>query len=202
MENWTKQGLIDFETKVAETFNSARIRAPVHLSDGNEEALLEIFEQVGEHDYVFCSWRSHYHCLLKGVPPEELYQAILEGRSIALSFPAQRVFSSAIVTGQLPIAVGTAMGIKRAGGSERVWCFLGDMTAETGMAQTCFRYSNNHALPIQFVIEDNGISVCTDTREVWGSDLPCWETNRYPNVSSYTYHSRYPHAGAGTRVQF
>lgn len=202
MRKWSVDRLIDFETRVAETFNRGEIRAPVHLAYGNEEALIGIFDAVRPDDYVFCSWRSHYHCLLKGVSEEQLFQAILAGRSISLSFPEHRVMSSAIVGGQLPIAVGTALGIKRAGGSERVWCFLGDMTAETGMAQTCFRYSFHQALPIDFVVEDNGVSVCTDTRDVWAGAMPAWQSLGLPNVSGYLYKSRYPHAGAGTRVQF
>lgn len=202
MRQWTVQKLIDFESRVAESFNNAQIHAPVHLSDGSEEDLIRIFRDVKDEDYVFCTWRSHYQCLLKGVPPEELFEAILAGRSIALNFPRYRIYSSAIVTGNLPMAVGTALAIKRAGGDERVWCWIGDMTAETGMAQSCFRYTHNHGLPIQFIIEDNGVSVCTDTREVWGNPAPVWESFDYPHVQSYRYKSRYPHAGAGQRVQF
>jgi len=200
--SWTVESLIDFESEIAEIFNLGEIRAPVHLYHGNELNLIKIFEKVHQNDWVFCSWRSHYQCLLKGVPPEEVKAAILEGKSISLCFPNHRVFSSAIVGGQLPIATGTALAIKRAGGTERVWCFLGDMTAETGIAQTCFYYSLNHNLPISFIVEDNSLSVLTETREVWGSSKLRFETGTLPNVIFYKYRSKYPHAGAGQRVQF
>lgn len=202
MSKWSAEKLIAFETEIAEIFNSGKIRAPIHLYSGNEVSILSVFETVTPEDWVYCSWRSHYQCLLKGVPREEVKSAILEGKSISLCFPEHRVFSSAIVGGQLPIAVGTALGIKRSGGSEKVWCFLGDMTAETGIAQTCIRYSLNHDLPITFIVEDNSISVLTDTREVWGSKKLRFEEGNLPNVISYKYRSKYPHAGAGTRVQF
>ncbi len=202
MRRFSVDQLVDFESRVAEQFNAGKIKAPVHLSDGSEKYLIEIFDQVDDKDFVFCSWRSHYQCLLKGVPEEVVFKAIMEGKSISLNFPEYRVFSSAIVTGQLPIAVGTALEIARKGGLEKVWCFLGDMTAETGMAQTCFRYSQNHNLPIHFIVEDNGISVCTQTRQVWGGDQGVWEVAGYSNVTSFRYKSRYPHAGAGVRVQF
>ena len=198
---WTVDRLQTFEQRVADAFNVGKIRAPVHLSDGNEAELIRVFEDVREEDYVFCSWRSHYQCLLKGVPEEDVFAAILAGRSIALHFPMHRIFSSAIVGGSLPIAVGTALASQRRGTDAHVWCFTGDMTAETGIAQTCFRYSMNHGLPITFVIEDNGVSVCTPTREVWAG-VPAWEFAPYANVRSYRYSSRYPHAGAGIRVQF
>lgn len=202
MTNWSAESLIAFETEIAEIFNAGKVRAPVHLYSGNEKSMIEVFKNINVGDWVFCSWRSHYQCLLKGIPRDEVKKAILEGRSISLCFPEHRLFSSAIVGGQLPIAVGVALGIKRSSGSEKVWCFLGDMTAETGIAKTCIRYSHNHGLPIVFVIEDNSISVMTETREVWGSSRLHFEEIELPNVISYKYKSKYPHAGAGTRVQF
>jgi pyruvate dehydrogenase E1 component alpha subunit len=202
MTDWNAEKLIEFESEIAELFNSGFIRAPIHLYNGTENAVLEIFQKVKMEDWVFCSWRSHYQCLLKGVPKEEVRQAILGGKSISLCFPDYQVFSSAIVGGHLAIAVGVALGIKREGGSQHVWCFLGDMTAETGIAQTCIRYSRNHELPITFIVEDNSISVMTDTRQVWGSNMLSFEESPSTNMIVYKYKSKYPHAGAGTRVQF
>ena len=202
MEIWSITSLIAFESKVASLFNEGKILAPVHLSDGNEAPLIEIFKEVKNEDWVFCSWRSHYQALLKGVPSSEVEAEILAGRSIALCFPDYNFYSSAIVGGQLPIAVGTALSHKRQNSTAHVWCFLGDMTSETGMAQTAFRYSEKHDLPITFVIEDNGISVLTDTREVWNSQTLRFEESRSKKVISYKYRSNYPHAGAGVRVQF
>jgi TPP-dependent pyruvate/acetoin dehydrogenase alpha subunit len=85
---------------------------------------------------------------------------------------------------------------------EHVWCFVGDMTSETGIFQSSVRYSLKHSLPITFVIEDNGISVMTDTREVWNTELLRYEEYPLQNIISYKYKSKYPHAGAGKRVQF
>lgn len=64
------------------------------------------------------------------------------------------------------------------------------------------QYASNHNLPITFVVEDNDISVLTNTREVWGKSTLRFENSEYTNVISYKYKSKYPHAGAGTRVQF
>jgi pyruvate dehydrogenase E1 component alpha subunit len=197
--NHTVESLRAFEESVAADFNAARIRSPIHLAGGNEQALLDIFADVREQDWCAVSWRSHYHCLLKGVPPEELRAAILKGHSIALNFPARRVISSAIVGGVLPIALGIAWAIKRAGKDERCWAFLGDMTSRTGIYHECWNYARGHCLPITFVVEDNGLSVCTDTRKTWddgceGSDARL--TRRYEYVLPF------PHSGAGKRVDF
>ena len=103
----TKQDLIDFETDIAESFNSGQIRAPVHLYDGNEDYLINIFKNIHEDDWIFCTWRSHYQCLLKGVPAKTLKRDILAGKSITLCYPEHRIYSSAIVTGSIPIATGS-----------------------------------------------------------------------------------------------
>lgn len=195
----TPADLIAFETDIANEFNAGRIRAPVHLYDGNEEVMIEIFKHVKPEDWVLCSWRSHYQCLLKGVPPEQLKAEIMEGRSISLCFPTYRILSSAIVGGILPIAVGLGMAIKLAGGKETVWVFMGDMTAETGISHECEKYAINHGLPLRFIIEDNRKSVCTDTRMVWNNNGPA---KRRLNDHVYEYAPKYPHAGAGKRVQF
>jgi len=199
---WSVQDLQGFETEIAESFNRGEIRAPVHLSDGNELSLIEIFKGVKSIDWVFCSWRSHYQCLLKGVPPEELTHEIMAGRSISLGFPEYRIFSSAIVGGHIPIAVGASKAEKLKRSGAHVWCFIGDMTSETGIVQTSIRYSETNDLPITFVIEDNNISVRTDTRGVWKKSTLRYEEHASNKVIAYKYTSKYPHAGAGVRVQF
>jgi len=202
---YTVEELIEFENEIADCFNDAQIKAPVHLYNGNEEQIIEIFKKhnIGKDDWVLGSWRSHYQCLLKGVPKKQLKEAILKGRSISLCFKEYRVLCSGIVTGVLPIAVGLALGIKRSGALNKVYCFMGDMTSETGMAHECIKYARNHELPIHFIIEDNGKSVCTDTRATWNQEFLTYENKGDEYVTYYKYNlDKYPHAGAGTRVQF
>ncbi len=198
----TKEDLIAFEAEIAALFNSGVIHAPVHLYFGNEDQIIGVFQNIKPDDWVFCSWRSHYQCLLKGVPPAEIRQEILAGRSISLCFPAQRIYSSAIVGGILPIALGVAMSIKRRGEDSKVYCFLGEMTAETGIAHETMKYCRNFGLPIHFVVEDNGKSVCTNTREAWNLEKLSFDGATDDFVTYYRYQTKFPHAGAGSRVQF
>ena len=198
-----KKDLILFEEEIATSFNSGKIRAPVHLYKGNEEKIINVFKNIKKNDWVFCSWRSHYQCLLKGVPAKEVKEEILAGRSISLCFPKYKIFSSALVGGVLPIAVGTAMSIKyRKEKDSKVYCFMGEMTAETGIAYESIKYSRNFKLPIHFVVEDNEKSVCTDTREAWNQNKLSFEGINGEYITYYKYKSTYPHAGAGIRVQF
>ncbi len=198
----TKEELIEFEEEIAALFNAGKIRAPVHLYYGNEEPIIQIFRAIRAQDWVFCSWRAHYQCLLKGVPKDRVREEIVAGRSISLCFPEQRVFSSAIVGGVLPIAVGAAMSIRQRGEDAKVYCFMGDMTAETGIAHESIKYSRNHRLPIHFIVEDNAKSVCSDTRETWSQPRLSYEDVNDAYISYYRYETKYPHAGAGVRVQF
>ena len=198
----TPEDLIAFEEEISAEFNLGRIRAPVHLYHGNEQNMIDVFRNIHPEDWVLCSWRSHYQCLLKGVPREQLKSEILAGRSISLCFPEYRIVSSAIVTGVLPIAVGIALSIKRAGRRNKVFCFMGEMTSETGVAHECIKYSENHDIPLHWIIEDNGKSVCTDTRAVWNQDILTYEGTRNSRITYYKYQTRFPHAGAGKRVQF
>jgi len=200
--NLTENDLIQFEKEIAESFNEAKIKAPVHLYYGNEKQIIKVFEKINKDDWVFCSWRSHYQCLLKGVPREELKNEIMKGLSISLCFSDYRIYSSAIVGGSLPIALGAALSIKKHNKREKVFCFLGDMTSETGIAHECIKYSINYDLPIEFIIEDNNLSVCSDTRKVWQQQFLTYENYKNPKVTFYKYKSIYPHAGAGKRVQF
>jgi pyruvate dehydrogenase E1 component alpha subunit len=62
-----KKELISFENEIVELFNSGKIRAPIHLYSNNEDTLINFFRKVKNKDWIFCSWRSHYQCLLKGV---------------------------------------------------------------------------------------------------------------------------------------
>lgn len=201
--NLKAQDLIDFEGEVIKRFKNKEILAPVHLYSGNEEEMIRIFKQIKREDWVFCTWRSHYQALLKGVSREELMEEIIKGHSISLNFPKYNFVSSAIVTGTLPIAVGVALDIQLKGGKNKVYCFIGDMTSETGAAHECIKYARNHELPIIFIVEDNGHSVCTDTRETWGTEKLTYEKISHSNVIYYRYESKYPHAGiGGQRIQF
>jgi pyruvate dehydrogenase E1 component alpha subunit len=194
---WDKEGLIQFERKMADHWEAGRVRGPIHLSGGNEDELIEIFKRVKTSDWVFSTWRSHYHALLKGVPSEWLEQEILEGRSITIVNKEEKFYSTAIVGGAIPIAVGVAMALKQQGSKDKVWCFVGDMAFETGGFMENYKYARNFDLPIQFVVEDNGVSTNTPTVETWKV-----KTEAPEDVIWYNYNKQWPHYGTGKWVIF
>ena len=211
-EIWTPESLRAFEEEVKAIYLTGKIRAPIHLRRGGEEQLIEIFQGVHPEDWCFGTYRSHLHCLLKGIPREQVMAEILAGHSIHLEFPDYRFYSSAIVAGGLPIALGTALGLKRQGKPENVWCFCGDMAAETGAFQEAVKYAWGFDLPITFVIECNELSTNTPTHQVWGVPhqhitigetiwrMYSWAEGR---VIRYCYDREdWPHVGAGAWVNF
>ena len=137
------------------------------------------------------------------MPRNRIKEEILSGRSISLCFPEHKIYSSALVGGSIPIAVGTAMSLKIQKKSDtKVFCFMGEMTSETGIAHECIKYSRNFDLPIHFVVEDNSMSVCTDTRKTWKQKKLSFEGKNDKFITFYSYKSKWPHAGAGKRIQF
>ena len=92
----TKQDLIDFEEKIAKCYEDGKIHGPIHLRNGNEDQLIDIFKTINKEDYVFSTWGSHLHALLKGVPAYRVEARILMGHSITLMFPEYNFFTSDI----------------------------------------------------------------------------------------------------------
>ena len=193
----TKKELISFETEIKEQYEAGNIPSPIHLSRGNEEELINIFQYIHPDDWVYSAWRNHYHALLHGFDKDELMADILSGRSMATSSNVNKFYSSAIVGGIIPIALGAAMALKLKKSDRKVWCFIGDMTFETGGFHECHKYGKNFDLPLQFVVEDNNLSVHTPTDAAWNvkQDIP-------GDIVYYTYDNEYPHHGTGSWVNF
>jgi pyruvate dehydrogenase E1 component alpha subunit len=193
----SKDDLINFEELIVTHWGNAKIRGPIHLSNGNEEQLIEIFKRIKTSDWVFSTWRSHYHALLKDVSPVWIEEEILKGKSITLCNIDEKLYSSAIVGGTLSIALGVAMGIKANGGDDKVFVFVGDMSFESGIFYEVHKYARNFDLPIVFIVEDNDVSTYTPTEATWNKkrEIPS-------DVIYYTYKSKFPHYGTGKWIAF
>lgn len=196
--HYTPEDLIAFEDKIVDHWEAAKIRGPVHLANGNEKQLIEIFKRISPNDWVFSSWRSHYHVLLKGISEKWLEEQILLGKSITICNIEEKFYSTGIVGSVIPIACGVAMSLKQSGRNEKVWCFIGDMSFETGTFYEIHKYVRNFGLPLHFVVEDNGVSTYTPTDVVWGG-----KKREVPDdVIWYQYKSKWPHYGTHKWVVF
>jgi TPP-dependent pyruvate/acetoin dehydrogenase alpha subunit len=96
----TAQELIEFEQQIAELFNAAKIRAPIHLYANNEENIIRVFEKVDiNKDWVCCTWRNHYQALLKGIPPELLKDKIIQGKSMVMNLQNINLYVPVLLVG-------------------------------------------------------------------------------------------------------
>ena len=81
----TSEDLISFENEVKKHYENGEIKSPIHLSKGNEDQVIKIFNYIAEDDWVFSSWRNHYHALLHGIDKQTLLSEIISG-SMANTF--------------------------------------------------------------------------------------------------------------------
>ena len=209
--NWTKESLETFEKNIANMFERGEIACPVHLSGGNEEKLLALFESINPEDYVFSHWRSHYHYLLKGGDPQKLIDELKglptgmcggNGRSMNLYDTSINFFTSSIVSGHCAIAVGAALGLKKQfkgkEGKPHVWVFCGDGCEDSGHYIEAVRFANARELGITFVLEDNNLSIDSTKEERWHN----YTKVDSRNIVRYEYERAWPHVGIGKHVMF
>ena len=136
--------------------------------------------------------RGHYHALLHGIPPETVKDRILNGRSMFLYDKKLNYFTSAIIGGTPAIAAGIAWALKQKGSDQKVWCFVGDGTEDSGHLAEAVRYVDGWELPCTFIIENNNRSVDASNEDRWGTAADIeWSSS---SVIKYYYDITYPHA--------
>jgi len=187
-----------FEKKIFHLFNEGKIPYPIHLTSGNEKQLLKVFQYIGKDDWVFSAWRNHAHAICHGMSEKKLFKQIVSGKSMYVSCKDTKFFCSSIAGGVIPIALGTAKGIKLKNKKNKVWLFVGDMTSFMGVFYEAYNYSRNFKLPLEIVIEDNFKSVESNTKKVWNFN----KINFPKDIFYYSYKLGYPHHGTGKWVDF
>lgn len=189
---WTVDTLNKFEEQIADIYNKGKIRFPIHLNGCKNniqpKKLIEIFSDIQKGSWIFSTWRSHWHYLLSGYSEKSLKKQIMSSGSMHIF--NKNFFTSAIVGGISPIALGVAWALKRKKSDKKVFCFLGCMGSRCGISLESMNYAKGHDLPITFVIENNNLSVQTKTSNVWG-------TKRTKKIIKYNYKRKYSHAGHG-----
>lgn len=197
IHNYTPESLIAFEDKVQAAWRAGELPSLLHLSGGNEQQLIEIFDESEEGDWFFFSHRNHYHSILAGIPEAQVMDEIRKDRSMFRFSRKHRVFSSAILGGNPGIAVGVAMTLKASGSKNQCWVFLGEGQEENGAFYEAVMYVSGHDLPVNFIIEDNAMQV--DTPKILRRGMERGLLDSEPSVRRYHYTPKYPHAGDGIK---
>ncbi len=154
-----------FEEKVGEMYTRAKMGGYVHLNIGEEATVVGAVSALGPQDYLFTSYREHGHALARGTDPKlvmaELYGKVTgtsrgRGGSMHLFDKERRFYGGyAIVAGQLPLAVGTALAADYRGTDEVTLCMFGEGATNIGAFHESLNLAKIWHLPVVFFCVNN-----------------------------------------------
>lgn len=156
------------EEEIIARYPKQLMRAPTHLSIGQEAIAVGACYYLKPTDKVFSTHRNHAHYLAHGGDLNkmalELHGKIggcQDGRGGSMHLGNEHIVSIPIVGSSIPLAVGAAMANKIDGNGNIVICFLGDGAMEEGVFHESMNFASLMKLPIIFVCENNQYSVDT-----------------------------------------
>jgi len=167
-----------FEETAAELYKRGEIPGIGHPYVGQEAVAVGVctaLKRTVSRGYVFSTHRGHGHSLVMGVDPRYLMAELLGkktgicrgiGGSMHASEPdVGLIFTSAIVGGNIPIAVGVALAIKMKKEDGVVVSFFGDGATNTGAFHEALNLAAVWRLPVVFVCENNFYAISTHVRK-------------------------------------
>lgn len=153
------------EEKLIELYTAGHIKAPVHLSIGQEAVAVGIMAALEPQDKIVSTHRCHGHYLAKGGDMGKMMAEILGkatgccgGRGGTMHLfdgKAGHVISAPLVGASISFAVGIAMASKMKGDGKVTAAFFGDGAVEEGIFWESLNFASVHRLPILFVCENN-----------------------------------------------
>lgn len=147
------------------------MHTPVHLCIGQEAVAVGVCAALGPEDYVSSNHRGHGHYLAKGGDLRALIAELhgretgcAKGRGGSMHLVDTRVGllgSSSIVGGGIPIGTGLALAARLRGQPRVSVVFFGDGAADEGVLYESVNFAMLRRLPVVYVFENNGYSVCS-----------------------------------------
>ncbi len=165
----------EVELRIESLYHLDQMKTPVHLCIGQEAISVGVCAHLHTEDTVQSNHRSHGHYLAKGGDLRGLIAELhcketgcTKGRGGSMHLVDTAVGhmgSSSIVGGGIPIGTGMALAYKMQGRRLVSVVFFGDGAADEGVLYESVNYAVLKQLPVIFVYENNGYSVCTSIRE-------------------------------------
>ncbi|MFG1924738.1 thiamine pyrophosphate-dependent dehydrogenase E1 component subunit alpha [Cryptosporangium sp. NPDC048952] len=158
-----------FEEATIRLFHAGELPAMVHLSIGQEAAVVGACLATTTDDYMTGNHRSHGHPIAKGARLDALMAELLgkkggvcggKGGSMHLAdFSVGSLGESGIVGSAIPVATGAgfAAQVKRSG--QVALCFFGDGAANEGVFHESANMAGTWRLPVIYFCENNGLAV-------------------------------------------
>lgn len=157
-----------FEEKVADLILTGDICCPSHLYIGQEAIATGACAVLTKDDCVFPTYRSHGTFIAKGGSLKELMAEIYgketgcsngKGGSMHVVSPEIGILgTTAIVGGNIPLAVGAALALEMEGTKGVSVAFFGDGATDEGIFQESLNFAALKQLPVIFICENNYFS--------------------------------------------
>lgn len=164
-----------FEEATITLFHAGDLPAMVHLSIGQEAAIVGACLATGTDDYMTGNHRSHGHPIAKGAALDRLMAELLgratgvcrgKGGSMHLAdFSVGSLGESGIVGSAIPVATGAGFAAAVRGDRRVALCFFGDGAANEGVFHESLNLAGVWRLPVVYLCENNGyaVSVAADS---------------------------------------
>jgi len=157
-----------FEERVAKLLEDKEIKCPSHLCIGQEAVAAGVCSALRNDDHVFGTHRSHGHFLAKGGDMRQMMAELYgkqtgcskgRGGSMHLTAPEVGFIGSApIVSGIIPLAVGSALSSRLQEKDRVTVAFFGDGAVDEGVFHESLNFAALKKLPVVFVCENNFFS--------------------------------------------
>lgn len=156
------------EEAILNLFSNGKIPGTTHTCIGQEANAAGFIGGLSPaRDYVISNHRNHGHFLAFGGTPELLLaevmgreEGVCGGRGGSQHIKHGRFLSNGVQGGGAPVACGLALGEKMTNGGVVVYC-LGDGTLGEGAVYEAANMAALWAVPMIFLIENNGIAQTT-----------------------------------------
>ena len=153
------------EEKLAEWYETGLIKAPVHLSIGQEAVAIGVTSALAPQDKIVSTHRCHGHYLAKGGDMKKMMAEILgkvtgccKGKGGTMHLfddSVGHVISAPLVGASIALAVGLALSFKMKGENKIAVAFFGDGAIEEGIFWESINFASIKKLPVLFVCENN-----------------------------------------------
>jgi pyruvate dehydrogenase E1 component alpha subunit len=161
-------------------FTQGKIGGTTHLYIGQEAIAAGVVAQLRKDDFISSTHRGHGHMLAKGGELKPMLAEILgradgyckgKGGSMHIaSITLGNLGANGIVSGGLPIAVGSGLSAKMRGTDQITVVSFGDGAANEGNTHESMNLASLWKLPVLFLFENNRYAVSTETsRSMAGS---------------------------------
>jgi pyruvate dehydrogenase E1 component alpha subunit len=160
-----------FEERVGELTRADEVHGLVHLSIGQEAVAAGVCALLRPDDAVYSNHRAHGHAIAKGAPLGPVL-AELMGRAAGLCgglggsmhlVDRERGLMGAtgVVGGNVPLALGSALAGRLAGGDQVAVVFFGDGAVQGGIFVESVNLAALWRVPLILVCENNGFAEFT-----------------------------------------